>query len=40
MPELRRTTGWRLTVDRMTPISHWITPLGMPKRFDTRFLLA
>jgi glyoxylase-like metal-dependent hydrolase (beta-lactamase superfamily II)/8-oxo-dGTP pyrophosphatase MutT (NUDIX family) len=32
--------GWRFAVDRLTPIGHWITPVGMPKRFDTRFLLA
>ena len=32
--------GWRLAVDRLRPIGHWITPLGLPKRFDTRFLIA
>jgi glyoxylase-like metal-dependent hydrolase (beta-lactamase superfamily II)/8-oxo-dGTP pyrophosphatase MutT (NUDIX family) len=32
--------GWRLTAQTLRPIAHWITPLGMPKRFDTRFLLA
>lgn len=37
---LCRQHGWRLAVDGIRQISHWITPLGMPKRFDTRFLLA
>jgi glyoxylase-like metal-dependent hydrolase (beta-lactamase superfamily II)/8-oxo-dGTP pyrophosphatase MutT (NUDIX family) len=32
--------GWRLPVRSLHPIAHWITPQGMPKRFDTRFLLA
>jgi glyoxylase-like metal-dependent hydrolase (beta-lactamase superfamily II)/8-oxo-dGTP pyrophosphatase MutT (NUDIX family) len=31
---------WRLPARALHPIAHWITPLGMPKRFDTRFLLA
>ena len=35
-----RKQGWQLSVDQLAQISHWITPLGMPKRFDTRFLLA
>jgi len=32
--------GWRLPARVLHPIAHWITPHGMPKRFDTRFLLA
>jgi glyoxylase-like metal-dependent hydrolase (beta-lactamase superfamily II)/8-oxo-dGTP pyrophosphatase MutT (NUDIX family) len=32
--------GWLLTVGSLMQISHWITPLGLPKRFDTRFMLA
>jgi glyoxylase-like metal-dependent hydrolase (beta-lactamase superfamily II)/8-oxo-dGTP pyrophosphatase MutT (NUDIX family) len=32
--------GWRLPLHTLHPIAHWITPHGMPKRFDTRFLLA
>jgi len=27
-------------VDRLVPFAHWITPVFLPKRFDTRFFLA
>jgi 8-oxo-dGTP pyrophosphatase MutT (NUDIX family)/glyoxylase-like metal-dependent hydrolase (beta-lactamase superfamily II) len=32
--------GWRLAVDRLAYFSHWLTPPGMPRRFDTRFFIA
>jgi glyoxylase-like metal-dependent hydrolase (beta-lactamase superfamily II)/8-oxo-dGTP pyrophosphatase MutT (NUDIX family) len=32
--------GWRLVTDRVMYFSHWLTPPGRPKRFDTRFLVA
>ena len=32
--------GWRLAPDRLHYFSHWLTPPGRPKRFDTRFLIA
>jgi 8-oxo-dGTP pyrophosphatase MutT (NUDIX family) len=32
--------GWRLAVDRLRYFSHWLTPPGMPRRFDTRFFVA
>ncbi len=32
--------GLQLAVDQLVYFSHWITPLGSPKRFDTRFFLA
>ena len=32
--------GLALAVDRLIYLSHWITPLSRPKRFDTRFFLA
>jgi 8-oxo-dGTP pyrophosphatase MutT (NUDIX family) len=32
--------GLVLALDELVPYAHWITPIGMPKRFDTRFFLA
>jgi 8-oxo-dGTP pyrophosphatase MutT (NUDIX family) len=32
--------GWRLAIDRLAYFSHWLTPPGMPRRFDTRFFIA
>ena len=29
-----------LALDELVPYAHWITPVGMPKRFDTWFFLA
>jgi 8-oxo-dGTP pyrophosphatase MutT (NUDIX family) len=29
--------GLRLAADRMVYFSHWITPVGAPRRYDTRF---
>ena len=29
-----------LALDSLTPFAHWITPTGMPKRFDTHFFIA
>ncbi len=29
-----------LAAERLIYLSHWVTPLGRPKRFDTRFFLA
>ena len=38
--ELCREAGLRLGADQLHYISHWLTPLGRPKRFDTRFFVA
>jgi 8-oxo-dGTP pyrophosphatase MutT (NUDIX family) len=32
--------GLLLALDELIPYAHWITPEGMPKRFDTWFFLA
>ena len=32
--------GMVLALDELIPYAHWITPAGMPKRFDTWFFLA
>lgn len=31
---------WQLAVDRLVYCTHWLTPPGMPRRFDTRFFVA
>ena len=37
---LAESEGLTLATDRMLYWSHWITPEGMPKRYDTRFFVA
>ena len=32
--------GLKLAADRLAYFSHWVTPVGRPKRFDTRFFIA
>src|SRR5262249_7479324 len=38
--ELCQRLDVRLAVDRLAYHSHWLTPPGLPKRFDTRFFVA
>ena len=38
--ELCREAGLKLAVDRLAYFSHWITPVGRAKRFDTRFFVV
>jgi len=39
-PEVLTDNGMMLALDELVPYAHWITPEGMPKRFDTWFFLA
>lgn len=32
--------GWQLDAERLAYFAHWLTPPGMPRRFDTRFFIA
>ncbi len=38
--DLCKREGLRLTTDDIHYVSHWITPLGEKRRFDTRFFIA
>jgi 8-oxo-dGTP pyrophosphatase MutT (NUDIX family) len=38
--DIVRAEGLTLATDLMVPFAHWITPEGVPKRFDTHFLLV
>ncbi|KDP84261.1 NUDIX hydrolase [Cupriavidus sp. SK-3] len=40
MAQLCERLNVRLAVDRLAYHSHWLTPPGLPKRFDTRFFVA
>lgn len=35
-----RESGLRLTLDKLVPFAHWITPAFEPRRFDTHFFLV
>jgi 8-oxo-dGTP pyrophosphatase MutT (NUDIX family) len=38
--KLLTDNGLVLALDQLVPYAHWITPEGLPKRFDTWFFLA
>ncbi len=40
LADLCRAEGLRLAVDLLHPWSHWITPEGPPRRFNTRFFVT
>jgi glyoxylase-like metal-dependent hydrolase (beta-lactamase superfamily II)/8-oxo-dGTP pyrophosphatase MutT (NUDIX family) len=40
LAELCEAEGLKLAVDELVYFSHWLTPLGRAKRYDTRFFLA
>jgi 8-oxo-dGTP pyrophosphatase MutT (NUDIX family) len=40
MVELCAAEGLRLATDDVRYVSHWVTPAGEPRRFDTRFFVA
>ena len=40
LTDLCRAESLRLAVDRMIYFSHWITPVGPPRRYNTRFFIA
>lgn len=38
--DVARAEGLRLATDRIHYFSRWVTPLGAPRRYDTRFFIA
>lgn len=38
--DILRRQGLLPAIDLLVPFAHWITPVNLPKRFDTHFLLA
>ena len=40
LAEFCRQEGLRLAVDAISYVSHWVTPVGEKRRFDTRFFVA
>ena len=40
LSEMLKDEGLRLPLQQITYFSHWITPIGSPRRYDTRFFVA
>jgi 8-oxo-dGTP pyrophosphatase MutT (NUDIX family) len=40
LSEMLKDEGLRLPLQQITYFSHWITPVGAPRRYDTRFFVA
>ena len=40
LTELLEDESWRLDVRAMEYLAHWITPVGPPRRYDTRFFVV
>ena len=40
LAEFCQQEGLRLAVDTISYVSHWVTPVGEKRRFDTRFFVA
>ena len=40
LADLCRQAGWTLPLARVAYLSHWLTPPGVRKRFDTRFFVT
>jgi 8-oxo-dGTP pyrophosphatase MutT (NUDIX family) len=40
LAELLEEESWRLDVRAMEYLAHWITPVGPPRRYDTRFFVV
>lgn len=39
-PDLLQAEDLQLAADQLTYFAHWITPVGLPRRYDTRFFMA
>jgi glyoxylase-like metal-dependent hydrolase (beta-lactamase superfamily II)/8-oxo-dGTP pyrophosphatase MutT (NUDIX family) len=40
LPDLCARFGLKLAADRLLYLDHWLTPPGVPKRYDTRFFIT